>query len=127
MSITPMNQKLGSELSNSCGSLIGLRRHPRSYNGSSESLPIFPTTSHSQCNVVDESLYLCPSGEDCENEKLKGEQLIHHVHSKHHLPIILFGCSSAEISLPPRMPIERALLVLELDGKRFWVRVNVVG
>lgn len=122
MSIAPITQKLGSDLSNSCGSLLGSRRHPRSCNASSESLPIFP--SHAN---ADESLYLCPAGEECSHEKLKGERLVHHVNSVHRLPTIFFGCSRAEISLPPRMPVEKASLIFELDGKQFWVKVNIVG
>lgn len=122
MSIIPIAQKLGSELSNSCGSLLGSRRHPRSCHASSESLPIIPPHPN-----VDESLYFCPAGEECMNEKLKGEQLVHHVNSTHRLPTIFFGCSSAEISLPPKTPVDQASLIFELDGKQFWVKVNIVG
>lgn len=124
MSVTPsmMTQKLGSDLSNSCGSLLGgSRRNPRSCNGSSESLPILlPSRSNN-----DECLYFCPAGVDCVSDKLKADQLIHHVNSVHRQPSIFFGYSSAEISLPPKSPIDNASLILELDGKQFWVKVNV--
>lgn len=115
-----MTQKLGAELSNSCGSLLGGgRRHPRSYNGSTESLPILSSPD-------DDAFYSCPAGVECQCEKLKAHQLVHHVNVVHHLPTVFFGCSSAEISLPPRLPIENASLILELDGKQFWVKVNVI-
>lgn len=117
MAITQMTQKLGAELSNSCGSLLP-RRHPRSCNGSTESLPIL---SSSGC--VDDAFYFCPAGDACTNEKLKAHQLIHHVNTVHRLPTIIFGQSSAEISLPPRQPVENASLILELDDKKFWVKV----
>jgi hypothetical protein len=122
MAIVQMTQKLGSELSNSCGSLLGgSRRHPRSCNGSTESLPILPPSS------VDDAFYFCPAGVECASDKLRATQLIHHVNTVHRLPTIIFGCSSAEISLPPRLPIENASLILEIDGKQFWVKVNAVG
>lgn len=122
MAIAQMTQKLGAELSNSCGSLLGARRHPRSCNGSTESLPILPTASGN----VDDAFYLCPAGSECTSDKLKAHQLVHHVNTVHRLPTIIFGCSSAEISLPPRLPIENASLILEMDGKQFWVKVNIV-
>jgi hypothetical protein len=119
-----MTQKLGSELSNSCGSLVGTRRRPRSCNGSCESLPIL--LSHNGGSVaVDESFYLCPTGEDCLCDKLKPEHLIQHVNAVHRLPTIFFGSSSAEISLPPKVPIENASLILEVDRKSFWIKVTV--
>lgn len=117
-----MTQKLGAELSNSCGSLLGgARRHPRSCNGSTESLPILSSSGN-----VDDAFYLCPAGVECTSDKLKAHQLVHHVNTVHRLPTIIFGCLSAEISLPPRLPIENASLILELDGKQFWVKVNIV-
>lgn len=123
MAITQMTQKLGAELSNSCGSLLGgARRHPRSCNGSTESLPIFLSSGS-----ADDAFYLCPAGAECVSDKLKAHQLVHHVNAAHRLPTIIFGCASSEISLPPRLPIENASLILELDGKQFWVKVIVVG
>ena len=108
-----MNRMLGSELSTSCGSLLSSRR-PRSY----ESLPLFlPST----LNV--ETYFCCPAGDDCYEEKLTNATLIHHINEVHRIPTISFGCSSAEISLPPRAPIENASLILLLDGKQFWVKV----
>lgn len=128
MPITPMmTQKLGSELSNSCGSLMGSRRRPRSCNGSCESLPVLISQNGSGVAVADESFYFCPTGMNCVNDKLKVEQLIQHVNSVHRLPTIFFGCSSAEISLPPKVPIENASLILEMDEKSFWVKVTVDG
>jgi hypothetical protein len=118
-----MSQKLGSELSNSCGSLLGTRR-PRSCNGSSESLPIFyPHTTATKNSHNKQVHYHCPSGEQCDEVKLTEIELIQHVNTIHHAPTIFFGSSSAEISLPPRLPIENASLILQLDGKQFWVKV----
>jgi hypothetical protein len=115
-----MTQNLGSELSNSCGSLLGTRR-PRSCNGSAESLPNFFT--HNNCSQHDGATFFCPAGEHCLQAKLKASDLIQHVNAIHHMPTIFFGTSSAEISLPPRLPTENASLILQLDGKQFWVKV----
>ncbi len=125
MAITQMTQKKGLDLSNSCGSLLlnGTRRHPRSCSGSTESLPIFQPSGYRD---RDDAFYFCPSGIECENDKLKCHQLVQHVNTAHQTPTIIFGSSSAEISLPPRLPIENASLVLEMDGKQFWVKVNVI-
>lgn len=112
-----MNRMLGAELSASYGSLLGTRR-PRSCDVSSESLPIFlPST------LSAETHYCCPAGDDCFEEKLTNATLIQHIHEVHQLPTVSFGCSSAEISLPPRAPILDASLILLLDGKQFWVKV----
>lgn len=108
-----MNRMLGSDLSTSCGSLLSSRR-PRSY----ESLPMFlPST------LILENRFCCPAGDDCYEEKLTNATLIHHINEIHQMPTVSFGCSSAEISLPPRAPIENASLILLLDGKQFWVKV----
>lgn len=112
----PSMNRLGSELSNSCGSLIGTRR-PRSCNGSSESLPCFLPTI-----VDEENHYCCPAGEECTERKLKESLLVKHINEQHKLPTISFGTSSAEISLPPRAPIENASLIMLLDGVQFWVK-----
>ncbi|CAO1433297.1 unnamed protein product [Diamesa serratosioi] len=112
----PSMNRLGSELSNSCGSLIGLRR-PKSCNGSSESLPCFPPTI-----IIEENVYCCPGGEECTERELKESLLVKHINEQHKLPTITFGSSSAEISLPPRAPIENASLIMLLDGIQFWVK-----
>lgn len=111
-----MNRNLGSDLSTSCGSL-GTRR-PRSCNTSAESLPALL-----QGTRGDEINYCCPSGDECFEEKLTHATLIKHINEVHQLPAISFGCPSAEISLPPRAPIKNASLILQLDGKQFWVKV----
>lgn len=112
-----MNQHLGSELSTSCGNLLATRR-PKSCNASSESLPTFPSSLMSV-----EALYCCPCGDECFEQKLSSSALIRHVNEIHQLPAISFGCSSVELSLPPRAPIENASLILLLDEKQFWVKV----
>lgn len=117
-----MTRNLGSELSNSCGSLLGTRR-PRSCNGSSESLPTFMPQSNGIKSNIDQELFYCPAGEHCYQDKLKASELIQHVNAIHQVPTIFFGSSSAEISLPPRLPIENASLILQLDEKQFWVKV----
>lgn len=111
-----MNRNLGFDLSTSCGSL-GTRR-PRSCNASSESLPVFLTSSLSV-----EGRFHCPAGVECFEEKLSNATLIHHIHTEHQIPTISFGSSSAEIALPPRAPIVNASLILLLDGKQFWIKV----
>lgn len=108
-----MNRLLGSDLSTSCGSLLSSRR-PRSYESLPTLLPSSMNADHHYC---------CPAGEDCYEEKLTNATLTHHINEVHQTPTISFGCSSAEISLPPRAPIENASLILLLDGKQFWVKV----
>lgn len=111
-----MIQTLGSELSTSCGNLA--TRRPVSCNASSESLPTFLPSS-----MNSETKFCCPAGNDCYEEKLTNASLTHHINKVHQIPTISFGCSSAEISLPPRAPIENASLILLLDGKQFWLKV----
>jgi hypothetical protein len=73
--------------------------------------------------VKDEIFYCCPAGDACFEEKLTNSTLIPHINEAHQLPVVSFGSSSAEISLPPRAPIQNASLILWLDGKQFWVKV----
>lgn len=113
-----LNRNLGAELSTSCGSLIGIRR-PLSCNASTESLPNLVPPKGTEV----ESFYCCPSGDDCFDAKLTSSSLIQHINEIHHRPTISFGTSSAEISLPPRSPIENASLILVVDGKQFWIKV----
>ncbi|CRK88694.1 CLUMA_CG002400, isoform A [Clunio marinus] len=115
-----MNRYLGSELSTSCGSLLSSRR-PRSCHVSTESLPTYlQRTSNEETHF-----YSCPSGHECFHEKLASAILIQHINEVHQHPVISFGSSSVEISLPPRAPIENASLILLLDEKQFWVKVVV--
>ena len=111
-----MNRLLGSELSTSFSSLD--TRRPRSCNGSTESLPTFLPSSLSK-----ETFYCCPSGNDCFETKLTNAALSQHINEVHRVPVISFGTSSAEISLPPRAPLENASLILLLEEKQFWVKV----
>lgn len=114
-----VSRNISSELSTSCGNLLGTRR-PLSCNTSSESLPTFLPSSTVR---KEEKLFCCPSGDKCFEEKLTSATLIQHTNDIHQLPVITFGCSSAEVSLPTRAPIENASLILLLDGKQFWVKV----
>lgn len=112
-----VSRNMNSSLSTSCGNLLGTRR-PLSCNGSSESLPSFLPSERRE-----EKYFCCPAGNECYNVKLASTALIQHINEVHQLPAITFGCSSAEIFLPPRAPIENASLILLLDGKQFWVKV----
>ena len=114
-----MNRNLGSELSTSCGSLLNTRR-PRSCNVSSESLPSFLPSS--ALNQV-QQYFLCPAGGNCFEERITGASLTQHINEVHQHPTISFGTSSADISLPPRAPIENASLILLLDETQFWVKI----
>lgn len=113
-----MTRTLGSELSTSCGSLSLSTRRPRSCNASSESLPICLPSA-----LKVENFFCCPAGENCFDEKLTSAGLSAHIQEVHQLATISFGCASAELSLPPRAPIENASLILLLDGKQFWVKI----
>lgn len=48
-----------------------------------------------------------------------------HISRIHKVPIISFNTSSAEISLPPRAPVDNACLILTLDNYQFWLKLIV--
>ncbi|XP_049279755.1 uncharacterized protein LOC125762062 [Anopheles funestus] len=109
-----------------------------SYN----SLTIRRPTSSMSCNVSVESLssipengiqltvpmrpsqvsYHCPCGEYC-SDLIAAPELQEHVTVHHRTPVISFGTASAEISLPPRTPVDNACLLLLLDGHKFWLKL----
>lgn len=119
-----MTRNLGSELSNSYSSLLGTRR-PRSCNASSESLPTFMLQHNTNDTIlnVDQMLFCCPVGDQCDFRKLTAAHIVQHANCIHKVPTIFFGTASAEISLPPKMPIDNAALILQLDEKLFWIKV----
>lgn len=94
----------------------------------------FPNKRPSSCNVSTENLSLiipvpvmksfyCPCGENCE-KKLKSNELNRHISEVHKMVVISFGFCSAEISIPPRTPVENACLVLNLENLNFWLRLE---
>ncbi|XP_055588392.1 uncharacterized protein LOC129740674 [Uranotaenia lowii] len=128
--------RLAPELMASCNSLTTRRpTSSLSCNVSAESLgsipengiqlvvPPVPTgnseNGHGPSTV---SELCCPCGDYCD-DKLKASALERHVSERHGTPIITFGTSSAEISLPPRTPVDNACLVLILDGRKFWLKL----
>uniref|UniRef100_A0A182PUE3 PDZ domain-containing protein n=1 Tax=Anopheles epiroticus TaxID=199890 RepID=A0A182PUE3_9DIPT len=112
-------------------------------SGSYNSLSIRRPTSSMSCNVSVESLssipengiqltvpvrptaqptYHCPCGEYCA-DLIAAPELQEHVTVHHRTPVISFGTASAEISLPPRTPVDNACLLLLLDGHKFWLKL----
>ncbi|XP_053659262.1 uncharacterized protein LOC128708313 [Anopheles marshallii] len=111
-------------------------------SGSYNSLTIRRPTSSMSCNVSVESLssipengihltvpvrpaqmsYHCPCGEYC-SDLIAAPELQEHVTVHHRTPVISFGTASAEISLPPRTPVDNACLLLLLDGHKFWLKL----
>ncbi|KFB42626.1 AGAP002322-PA-like protein [Anopheles sinensis] len=110
-----------------------------SYN----SLTVRRPTSSMSCNVSVESLgsipengiqltvpvlhpfpatFHCPCGEYC-SDLISAPELQQHVTVHHRTPVISFGTASAEISLPPRTPVDNACLLLLLDGHKFWLKL----
>lgn len=107
---------------------------PSSVNGQKQRI----VGMESECSLC------CPCGEYC-NDKIGGKEddldfatppsklsapclftaseLDRHVTERHRTPIISFGTASAEISLPPRTPVDNACLVLVLDGRKFWLKL----
>lgn len=45
----------------------------------------------------------------------------------HQKPIITFGTSFAEICLPPKPPVDSSCMVLLLDQKAFWLKLDVTS
>lgn len=105
---------------------LGTRR-PRSTHASNESLNSLTTHSGLQLVVppLDDVRFSCPSGEECDC-KLLALELSRHLTEQHNIPVICFGTSSAEISVPPKAPITNAALILVLDNKSFWFKLNYV-
>lgn len=99
-------------------------RRPLSHNASIESLPgaaddllqlIVPQNR--------ERNYQCPCGDACE-EKIKSKSLRRHIISAHNIPIIDFGGSSATISIPPKIPVEKSCLILVEDDICFFTKLE---
>uniref|UniRef100_A0A1B0GQS0 Uncharacterized protein n=1 Tax=Phlebotomus papatasi TaxID=29031 RepID=A0A1B0GQS0_PHLPP len=96
-------------------STLGTRRPPSCHTSSESVIEIIvPKLDNS---------YKCPCGEEC-SASLSSAELRHHVMEGHGVPILTFGTSSAEISLPPRTPVENACLLLQLQQKTFWLRLD---
>lgn len=66
--------------------------------------------------------YHCPYGDGCE-VKLNTLVIHQHITDYHKVPIITFGTSTAEISLPPKLPVENASLLLHEGSHKFWLRL----
>uniref|UniRef100_A0AAG5CSM6 PDZ domain-containing protein n=1 Tax=Anopheles atroparvus TaxID=41427 RepID=A0AAG5CSM6_ANOAO len=75
--------------------------------------PSSPASSHT---------FHCPCGEYC-SDLIAAPELQQHVTVHHRTPVISFGTASAEISLPPRTPVDNACLLLVLDGHKFWLKL----
>ncbi|XP_059621152.1 uncharacterized protein LOC132264841 [Phlebotomus argentipes] len=89
--------------------------------------PSCHTSTESVIEIVVPKLdnsYRCPCGEEC-SASLAGAEIRHHVLEGHGVPILTFGTTSAEISLPPKTPIENACLILQLEQKTFWLRLDI--
>ncbi|KAL1376898.1 hypothetical protein pipiens_004281 [Culex pipiens pipiens] len=135
--------RLAPELTTSCNSLSAVTsttpRRPTSSlscNVSAESLSSIPENGGLQlvvpssvngqkqriAGIESECSLCCPCGEYC-NDKIGASELDRHVTERHRTPIISFGTASAEISLPPRTPVDNACLVLVLDGRKFWLKL----
>ncbi|GAB0098996.1 uncharacterized protein DMENIID0001_148130 [Sergentomyia squamirostris] len=70
-----------------------------------------------------DNMYKCPCGENCDST-FSSAELRRHILDGHGVPILTFGTASAEISLPPRTPVENACLLLQLEEKIFWLRLD---
>ncbi|XP_058812670.1 uncharacterized protein LOC131677100 isoform X1 [Topomyia yanbarensis] len=122
------SNRLAPELAASCNSLSTRRQTSSlSCNVSAESLGsipengvqiVVPGANSRQQGVT----YCCPCGEYC-SDKINVSELEQHVTEHHRTPIISFGTASAEISLPPRTPVDNACLVLILHGHKFWLKL----
>lgn len=103
---------------------ITYQKRPRSCNVSSEHLhhyndDIFQIVVPARTESI---TYQCPYGENCA-EKLKATTIHQHVTRYHKVPIITFGTSTAEITLPPKLPVEYASLLLHKGQHSFWLRL----
>nr|XP_029722762.1 uncharacterized protein LOC109397270 [Aedes albopictus] len=115
--------RLAPELTGSCNSLNTRRATSSlSCNVSAESLSSIPENGIQITVPTQQTTYCCPCGEYC-NDKINASAVDHHVTDHHRTPIISFGTASAEISLPPRTPVDNACLVLILDGHKFWLKL----
>ncbi|ETN64835.1 hypothetical protein AND_003412 [Anopheles darlingi] len=125
----PSANRLAPELSASYNSL-SIRRPTSSMscNASVESLGSIPehgihlTVPSRLPSSTVSATYHCPCGEYC-NDLIAAAELQEHVTGHHRTPIISFGSASAEISLPPRTPVDNACLLLVLDGHKFWLKL----
>uniref|UniRef100_A0A182XVG5 Uncharacterized protein n=1 Tax=Anopheles stephensi TaxID=30069 RepID=A0A182XVG5_ANOST len=121
----PSANRLAPELSASYNSLT-IRRPTSSMscNVSVESLSSIPENGiHLTVPVRPAQLsYHCPCGEYC-SDVIAAPELQEHVTVHHRTPVISFGTASAEISLPPRTPVDNACLLLLLDGHKFWLKL----
>uniref|UniRef100_A0A182T232 E3 ubiquitin-protein ligase Sina-like RING finger domain-containing protein n=1 Tax=Anopheles maculatus TaxID=74869 RepID=A0A182T232_9DIPT len=121
----PSANRLAPELSASYNSLT-IRRPTSSMscNVSVESLSSIPENGiHLTVPVRPVQLsYHCPCGEYC-SDVIAASELQEHVTVHHRTPVISFGTASAEISLPPRAPVDNACLLLLLDGHKFWLKL----
>lgn len=103
---------------------ITYQRRPRSCNVSTERL----TQNHDddfQISIpvrVEHVTYHCPYGQNCKI-KLNPLQIQKHVSESHKVPVINFGTALAEITLPPKSPVENASLQLHEGTYTFWLRL----
>ncbi|XP_053673809.1 uncharacterized protein LOC128724066 [Anopheles nili] len=122
----PSANRLAPELSASYNSLTVRRpTSSMSCNVSVESLSSIPEDGGIQLIVPPRPspvIFHCPCGEYCK-DLIAAPELQEHVTVHHRTPVISFGTASAEISLPPRTPVDNACLLLQLDGHRFWLRL----
>ncbi|XP_058059883.1 uncharacterized protein LOC131210625 [Anopheles bellator] len=128
----PSANRLAPELSASYNSLTVRRpTSSMSCNASAESLSSIPehgiqltvpATLPSAGSDTPEAPYHCPCGEYC-SDLITALELHEHVTVHHRTPVISFGTASAEISLPPRTPVDNACLLLVLDGHKFWLKL----
>uniref|UniRef100_A0A8W7PU17 PDZ domain-containing protein n=1 Tax=Anopheles coluzzii TaxID=1518534 RepID=A0A8W7PU17_ANOCL len=119
----PSANRLAPELSGSYNSLA-IRRPTSSMscNVSVESLSSIPENGIQLTVPVRPHSYHCPCGEYCA-DLIAAPELQDHVTVHHRTPVISFGTASAEISLPPRTPVDNACLLLLLDGHKFWLKL----
>lgn len=107
------------------GNFLGTKR-PKSCNVSAERINNFQDIQIHVPAKISETEFLCPADISCD-ASIKASALISHILTTHKIPIISFGTSSAEISLPPRSPVENACLVLALEQHQFWLRLDYNG
>uniref|UniRef100_A0A182NGB3 PDZ domain-containing protein n=1 Tax=Anopheles dirus TaxID=7168 RepID=A0A182NGB3_9DIPT len=119
----PSANRLAPELSASYNSLTVRRpTSSMSCNVSVESLSSIPENGIQITVPLRPPSYHCPCGEYC-SDLIAASELQEHVTVHHRTPVISFGTASAEISLPPRTPVDNACLLLLLDGHKFWLKL----
>ena len=104
---------------------LGTRR-PKSQNVSVESLTTFISEEGLCLDVptIADNQYYCPCGSDC-NHKLNAANIQRHIKTMHNTPIIAFGQSSAQLAMPPKIPVENACLILNKNNLKFWTKLIV--